>query len=87
MRDDERPRYMIEIATARSDLKEFLGGARRSIVIEADEHHALFAFTRNPGARAKLIRDLVAAGFEVSSFGECDQGAGRSLFRAVWGEP
>jgi ABC-2 type transport system ATP-binding protein len=69
VRDVERPRYLLEIATARSDLKDFLNQRASLDVIEADEHHALFTFTRNPGARAKLIRDLVAAGFEVSSFG------------------
>ncbi len=70
VRDDERPRYLIEISAPRADLKEFLGARAGVDLIEADEHHALLTFTRNAGARAKLIRDLVAGGFEVASFSE-----------------
>ena len=70
VRDVERPRYLLEIATARSDLRDFLSARGGLDVIECDQHHALFTFTRNPGARAKLVRDMVAAGFELSSFGE-----------------
>src|SRR5260221_13739006 len=68
VREVERARYVIELATARSDLGDFLKGAGID-VLEADEHHALIHFTANPGARAKLIRDLVTAGFEVAGFG------------------
>jgi ABC-2 type transport system ATP-binding protein len=70
VRDVERPRYMLEIATARSDLKSFLAARPGVDVIEADQHHALITHTKNAAARAKLIRDLVSEGFEVSSFGE-----------------
>jgi ABC-2 type transport system ATP-binding protein len=70
VRDVERPRYILEIATARSDLKNFLAARPGVDVIEADAHHALITHTKNAAARAKLIRDLVSEGFEVSSFGE-----------------
>ncbi len=83
VRDLERPRYILEVATARSDLKDFLGGRAGLDLIEADEHHGLFTFTRNPGARAKLIRDLVAAGFEVSSFGEATKALEETYFARV----
>jgi ABC-2 type transport system ATP-binding protein len=83
VRDVERPRYLLEIATARSDLKEFLAQRAGLDVIEVDQHHALFTFTRNPGARAKLIRDLVTAGFEVSSFGESTKALEDSYFAQV----
>jgi ABC-2 type transport system ATP-binding protein len=82
VRDDERTRYMIEIARARSDLREFLASAGVE-VIEADEHHALIVFTHNPGARAKLIRDLLGAGFEVSSFGESTRALEQAYFAQV----
>ena len=83
VRDVERPRYMLEIATARSDLKDFLTARAGLDVIEADEHHALITFTRNAGARAKLIRDLVGAGFEVSSFGESTKALEDAYFAQV----
>jgi ABC-2 type transport system ATP-binding protein len=83
VRDVERPRYVIEIATARSDLRDFLGARAGLDVIEIDEHHALFTFTRNAGARAKLIRDLVTAGFEVSSFAESTKALEEAYFEQV----
>ncbi len=83
VRDVERPRYIIEIATARTDLREFLAARAGLDVVEADGHHALFTFTRNAGARAKLIRDLVAAGFEVSTFGESTKALEETYFAQV----
>jgi len=67
VKEIERTRYVIELATARSDLRQFLESAGMD-VIEADDQHALINFTHNVSARAKLIRDLVNAGFEVASF-------------------
>lgn len=86
VRDDERPRYMLEIATKRSDLREFLAG-RGADVVEADQIHALIVFTRNPGARARLIRELVGAGFEVSSFGESSKALEEAYFAQVGRKP
>ncbi|MDE1987263.1 MAG: ABC transporter ATP-binding protein [Alphaproteobacteria bacterium] len=83
VRDVERPRYMLEIATARSDLREFLAGRAGLDVIEADDHHALITHTKNAAARARLIRDLLAAGFEVSSFGESTKALEEAYFRQV----
>jgi ABC-2 type transport system ATP-binding protein len=82
VRDDERPRYLLELATARSDLKQFLIAAGID-VIEIGDHHALFTFTRNPSARAKLIRDLVKAGFDVSSFAESTRALEETYFANV----
>jgi ABC-2 type transport system ATP-binding protein len=82
VRDDERPRYMLELATARSDLRQFLVAAGID-VIEIGDHHALFTFTRNPSARAKLIRDLVKAGFDVSSFAESTRALEETYFAQV----
>ena len=83
VKDVERPRYILEIATARSDLKDFLEARAGLDVIEADAHHALFTFTRNASVRAKLIRDLIAAGFEVSSFGESTKALEDAYFAQV----
>jgi ABC-2 type transport system ATP-binding protein len=82
VKDIERPRYMLELATARSDLREFLD-ARGIDVIEADEHHALFNHTRNPAARARLLKALLGAGFDVSSFGESTRALEDAYFRKV----
>lgn len=82
VKDVERPRYLIEIATARADFGQFLKDAGVD-VIEVDEHHALITFTRNAAARAKLLRDLVTAGFEISSFGESSKALEEAYFSQV----
>ncbi|MBS0472185.1 MAG: ABC transporter ATP-binding protein [Proteobacteria bacterium] len=82
VRDDGRPRYLIELATARSDLRDFLA-ARGAEVADADQIHAVILFTRNPGARAKLLRELIAAGFEVASFGESTKALEDAYFAQV----
>lgn len=82
VREVERARYVIELATARSDLGEFLKNAGID-VLESDEHHALIHFTANPGARAKLVRDLVSAGFEVASFGASSRALEDAYFKQV----
>ena len=82
VRDVERPRYLIEIATARADFAQFLKDAGVDLV-EVDEHHALITFTRNAAARAKLLRDLISAGFEISSFGESSKALEETYFSQV----
>jgi len=82
VRDDARPRYMIELATARSDLRDFLA-AKGADVAEADQNHAVILFTHNAGARARLLRDLVGAGFEVASFAESSKALEDAYFSAV----
>jgi len=84
VRDDERPHYLIELATARSDLKSFLAGAGVDLV-EADDRRALIVFTHNAGARAKLVRDLVHAGFDLASFGLSSKALEETYFAQVSG--
>jgi ABC-2 type transport system ATP-binding protein len=73
VKDIERPRYIIELATPRSDLRQFLEAKAGIEVVEVSETNALITFTRNAAARSKLLRDLVTAGFDVASFGESSQ--------------
>jgi len=82
VRDDDRPRYLVELATARADLREFLI-AHGADVVDADQNHAVIVFTRNQAARAKLVRDLVTAGFDVASFGESSKALEQTYFAQV----
>lgn len=82
VKDVERPRYLIELATARSDLSEFLAAAGLDVA-EAGDSHAVFAFTHNRAARAKLVRDLVTAGFDVAGFGASTRELEASYFAQV----
>jgi ABC-2 type transport system ATP-binding protein len=82
VRDDDRPRYLVVLATPRADLKEFLV-AHGADVVEADQNHAVIVFTRNQVARAKLVRDLVTAGFDVASFGESSKALEQAYFAQV----
>jgi ABC-2 type transport system ATP-binding protein len=86
VRDDDRPRYLVELATARSDLREFLVG-RGADVVEADQNHAVIVFTRNATARAKLLRELVTAGFDIASFGESSKALEQTYFAQVGRKP
>jgi ABC-2 type transport system ATP-binding protein len=83
VKDVERPRYIIEIATARSDLKDFLSVRPGVNVIEADTYHALITHPRSAVSRARLIRELLAAGFEVSGFGESTKALEEAYFSQV----
>jgi len=83
VRDVERPRYIIELATPRSDLREFLTARGGIEVLEVSETNALVTFTRNAAARSKLVRDLVTAGFDVASFGESSKGLEDLYFARV----
>ncbi len=74
VRDIERPRYIIELATPRSDLRAFLSSRAGIEVLEASDTNALITFTRNAATRAKLVRDLVTGGFDVASFAESSKG-------------
>jgi ABC-2 type transport system ATP-binding protein len=86
VRDAARPRYIVEIANARADLRQHLAARAGLDVIEADERHALIAFSSDPAGRAALIRDLVVAGFEISSFGESSK-ALEDMYFAQMGRP
>jgi ABC-2 type transport system ATP-binding protein len=83
VKDVERPRYMLEIAAARSDLRDFLVGRPGVDVIEADEYHALFTHPRNAASRAKLVKAMIAEGFEVSGFGESTKALEDAYFSQV----
>jgi len=83
VKDVARPRYILEIATARSDLRDFLDARAGLDVIEADDYHALITHPRNATSRARLIRDLLSAGFEVSSFGESTRALEDAYFSQV----
>ena len=83
VKDVARPRYILEIATARSDLRDFLAARAGIDVIEADEYHALITHSRSAASRARLIRDLLAAGFEVSGFGESTRALEDAYFSQV----
>lgn len=83
VKDVARPRYILEIATARSDLRDFLDARPGVDVIEADDYHALITHPRNAASRARLLRDLLSAGFEVSSFGETTRALEDAYFSQV----
>ena len=83
VKDVQRPRYIVEIAKARSDLKDFLNARGGVDVIEADEYHALITHPRSASARARLIRELIAAGFEVSALAESTRALEEAYFSQV----
>jgi ABC-2 type transport system ATP-binding protein len=83
VKDIERPRYFVEIAKARADLRDFLNARAGVDVVEADEYHALITHPVSATARSRLIRDLLAAGFEVSAFAESTRALEETYFSQV----
>ncbi|HEX2593393.1 MAG TPA: ABC transporter ATP-binding protein [Rhizomicrobium sp.] len=86
VKDVERPRYIIELATPRADLRAFLEGRGGIEVIEASDTNALITFTRNAQTRAKLLRDMVTGGFDVASFGESTKSLEDLYFSQIGGK-
>jgi ABC-2 type transport system ATP-binding protein len=82
VREDAKPRFLIELAVAKTGLNGFLA-ARGIETVESDDRHALIAFTREAAAAAKLIQDLVSGGFEVSRFGESTKALEDAYFAQV----
>jgi ABC-2 type transport system ATP-binding protein len=83
--DREQPRYLIELATPRADLRAFLSAYPAIAVLEAEDAQALVACGRAATDRARLVRDLVSAGFELASFGEVTPSLEELYFARVRG--
>lgn len=83
VKDVAKPRYLVELATARSDLRDFLEGRPGVDVIDADDYHGLITHPPSAASRSRLIRDLLAAGFEVSGFSESSRALEETYFRQV----
>lgn len=62
-------RLRIVLAAPREDLKDFLS-VQGAQILEATADQALVSMAADPGARARLLAALVAAGFAVADFTE-----------------
>jgi ABC-2 type transport system ATP-binding protein len=82
VRDDDKPHYLLELANARGDLRDFLIAVGIDVV-DVSDRHALITFSRDPGARAKLLGDLVRGGFDVAGFGESSKALEEAYFARV----
>ena len=70
LRQDERPLLRVQLASARSDLGGFLAVQTGVELVESDTFFALFRFQGNAQARVRLVRRIVAEGFDVLSIGD-----------------
>jgi ABC-2 type transport system ATP-binding protein len=70
VREAERPRFVVELATPRADLAGFLAARIGVEVLEAGETTALITMASGAAERAGLVRSLVSAGFDLAGFSE-----------------
>src|SRR5581483_1310027 len=82
VRDDERPRFLIELAAPHEGWREFLTSHGAEVVDLADTR-AVIAFARSPAERARLLKEMIAAGFDVAGFGESSKALEDAYFREV----
>jgi ABC-2 type transport system ATP-binding protein len=73
----------VSLASPRTDLAEFLSQQAGVEAVSADEKSATFRFTGDEKARVRLMRVVVAEGFEVSSFGDAPRRLEEAYFNEV----
>ena len=83
VKETERGRWVVELAVPRTDLAAFLAAQGGVEVVGASDAQALVALDRSATERARLVRGLVSAGFELASFGESNESLEELYFAQV----
>jgi ABC-2 type transport system ATP-binding protein len=83
--EDARPLLRIQLAAARSDLSAFLNKQNGVEVVDVNDFAVTFRFMGNAGARVRLLRVIVAEGFDVLSFAEAPRQLEEAYFAEVKG--
>ncbi|MFO0974684.1 MAG: ABC transporter ATP-binding protein [Phycisphaerae bacterium] len=79
---DHRCRYRGRLAAARSDLPAWLSARPDVSHVESDGSTFSFEYHDGESAAAELLRELIAAGMSVSSFGPLQSGLEEAYLRA-----
>jgi ABC-2 type transport system ATP-binding protein len=83
VREDARPSLRVQLARARNDLGPFLSAQTGVELMQSDDLSATFKFQGNADARVRLVRLIVAGGFEVLSFGDAPRQLEAAYFAEV----
>ena len=83
VREDSRALLRVQLASARSDLGGFLSLQTGVELLQSDSFFANFRFLGNISARVRLLRLIVAEGFEVMAYGEAPRQLEETYFNQV----
>jgi ABC-2 type transport system ATP-binding protein len=83
VREDARALLRVQLARARGDLGPFLSAQTGVELAHSDDHSAIFKFQGNAEARVRLLRLIVAGGFEVLSFDDAPRQLEAAYFAEV----
>jgi ABC-2 type transport system ATP-binding protein len=83
LREDSRATLRIQLASARTDLAEFLARQTGIEMLESDAFSANFRFLGNAQARVRLLRLVVAEGFDIVSFSDAPRQLEEAYFAGV----
>jgi ABC-2 type transport system ATP-binding protein len=81
--EDARPLLRIQLASARSDLAAFINRQNGVDVMDSTDFQVTFRFMGNAAARVRLLRVVMAEGFDVISFGEAPRQLEEAYFAGV----
>ncbi len=76
-------RIRLKLSLADLRLADWLGNRPEAILIKADEKDAEFDFHGDLTAQSKLLRELIAASFQVTSFSEQKENLQQSYLQSV----
>ena len=83
LRQQQHSLVRLQLASPRADLAALLSRRDGIEVLTVDEVSASFRFSGNAAARASLLRDLIAEGLEIVSFGDAPHQLEATYFAEV----
>jgi ABC-2 type transport system ATP-binding protein len=84
--EDARPMLRIQLASARSDLAAFLNRQNGVDIVDSGDFGVTFRFMGNAASRVRLLRVIMAEGYDVVSFGEAPHHFEEVYFAGIKGK-
>jgi ABC-2 type transport system ATP-binding protein len=84
--EDARPMLRLQLAAARSDLAAFLNRQNGVDIVDSSDFHVTFRFMGNAANRVRLLRVIMAEGYDVLAFGEAPHHFEEVYFAGIKGK-
>jgi ABC-2 type transport system ATP-binding protein len=84
--EDARPMLRLQLASARSDLAAFLNRQNGVDIVDSSDFHVTFRFMGNAANRVRLLRVIMAEGYDVLGFGEAPHHFEEVYFAGIKGK-
>jgi ABC-2 type transport system ATP-binding protein len=84
--EDARPMLRIQLASARNDLAAFLNRQNGVDIVDSSDFGVSFRFMGNAASRVRLLRVVMAEGYDVMSFGEAPHHFEEVYFAGIKGK-